>query len=369
MRRSLLKKKSGNATPYLWLLLLAVTITAYHMVFNTSCEHHVSLLNLPIIERQPYVPAAVESHVIENAVQLGYHTGGEQKGCRIWNDATTSIQSQLLAYRSDLENYTARVKAFQASFPDLRLRPSDEACRSVDLHEKGLEGIFTSGQLSWTSSSSSGYVEPLLSPMRHPMFCETRRGYLENLSYLVHDFGAMCRSLQRTSRIVLVDMGASLTFHGGRDSPALYLMDLFRRFGFPFDHIYAFELTPTEPAEVYKNLPPHWVSAYHWINVGVSVEPGNPLNPFTIIKNNFDKDDLIIVKLDIDTPNLEMALVQQLLDDDELASLVDQFYFEHHVGLRELQRQWGDDVQGTVKDSLDLFHKLRQKGVPAHFWV
>ena len=203
--------------------------------------------------------------------------------------------------------------------------------------------------------------------MRHPIFCETRRGNLLNLHYLVHDFGAMCRSLQRTSRIVLVDMGASLKFYG--DSPALYLMDLFQRFGFPFDHIYAFELKPTEPTEVFQNLPPQFMAAYHWINVGVSVEPGHQLNPFTIIKNNFNQDDLIIVKLDIDTPHLEMALVKQLLEDEELAQLIDQFYFEHHVGLKELERQWGSQIQGTVQDSLELFYKLRQKGVPAHFWV
>jgi hypothetical protein len=265
-----------------------------------------------------------------------------------------------MQYRRDLDEYAARVKAFSATIPDLRLRANNDVCQSVDM----LAGL-PNQQLSYTSKA--GYVEPLLPPMRHPIFCETRRGNLLNLNYLVHDFGTLCRNLQRTSRIVLVDMGASLQFYG--ESPALYLMDLFRRFGFPFDHIYAFELKPTEPAEVYKNLPPHFMSAYHWINVGVSVEPGNVLNPFTTIKKNFNEDDLIIVKLDIDTPHLEMALVQQLLDDDELSRLIDQFYFEHHVGLKELERQWGSQIRGTVKDSLELFYKLRQKGVPAHFWV
>ncbi len=356
-----------------WVLLcLVVTLCTLHHYFidPLGCEQQttVDLLSFRSPRVLPsYTPATVESYVLEHASQLGYDEA-QQQGCRIWNDASaSSIHSQLMEYRRDLDDYAARVKSFQATIPDLRLRSSNEICRSVDLHPQGLPGIFQTSQqqLSWTSSS--GYVEPLLPPMRHPIFCETRRGNLLNLNYLVHDFGTMCRNLKRTSRIVLVDMGASLQFYG--ESPALYLMDLFRRFGFPFDHIYAFELKPTEPAEVYKNLPPHFMSAYHWINVGVSVEPGNVLNPFTTIKQNFNEDDLIIVKLDIDTPHLEMALVQQLLDDDELSGLIDQFYFEHHVGLKELERQWGSQIRGTVKDSLELFYKLRQKGVPAHFWV
>jgi hypothetical protein len=59
-----------------------------------------------------------------------------------------------------------------------------------------------------------GYVEPLLPPLRHPDFCKKGRNVriraVYDLSYLVHDFGAMCRRLKRHSRIVLVDMGASL---------------------------------------------------------------------------------------------------------------------------------------------------------------
>ncbi|GAX23192.1 hypothetical protein FisN_39Hu012 [Fistulifera solaris] len=316
-----------------------------------------------------YVPAAVESYVIEKAQQLGYDADGEQLGCRIWNNASTStIHSQLMEYRRDLEDYTARVKAFRTQIADLRLRVSDDECRLVDLHPNGLRGIFQkSHQLSWTPSS--GYVEPLLPPMRHPIFCEQHSQYLLDLNYLVHDFGTMCRNLKRTSRIVLVDMGASLQFHGKEDSPALYLINLFHRFGLPFDHIYAFELKPTEPAEVYQKLPPPIMSAYHWINLGVSVEPGNVLNPFTTIKKNFNRDDLIIVKLDIDTPHLEMALAQQLMEDRELSSLIDHFYFEHHVGLKELLPNWGSKVQGTIKESLELFNKLRQKGISAHFWV
>jgi hypothetical protein len=48
--------------------------------------------------------------------------------------------------------------------------------------------------------------------------------------------------------------------------------------------------------------------------------------------------------------------------------LVDQFYFEHYVHLKELAWSWRRSMNGTMKDSLDLFAGLRSKGIPAHFW-
>ena len=85
------------------------------------------------------------------------------------------------------------------------------------------------------------------------------------LDYLVHDFQPTCHRLKKTSRIVLIDMGASLFFHGEdrASMPALHLMDLFAKFGMPFDHVHACEMTPTEPANVFSKVPAEYLSAYH----------------------------------------------------------------------------------------------------------
>jgi hypothetical protein len=77
----------------------------------------------------------------------------------------------------------------------------------------------------------------------------------------------------------------------------------------------------------------------------------------------------VIVKLDIDSHHIEMALVQQLIQSPELIKLVDVFYFEHHVFLKELAGHWRRSMKGSVLSSLELFASLRQKGVDAHFWV
>lgn len=184
---------------------------------------------------------------------------------------------------------------------------------------------------------------------------------------MIHDMKTMCCKLKRTSRIILIDMGASLSFHGNTDSPAIYLMELYRKFGMPFDHIYAFEMKQNDPKAVFDRVPNHWMAAYHWINVGVDSDPTSKFNPYNIL-DNFNNDDLIVVKLDIDTAAIEVPLAKQLLHDDRL-KIIDQFYFEHHVFMKEISGNWGGSMIGTMQDSLELFSNIRKKGVAMHFWV
>jgi hypothetical protein len=340
---------------------------------NTAPPHN--------FESDHYTPASTERYILEHATDLCYDQPKPKlaKTCTIWNDESATnpkIHQDLHAFRTELVDYDKRVRDFEP-VDDIRLRMEhediDAICQSLELHEDGLPGIFLSGQLSLTQTS--GYMEPLLPPLRHPDFCFTtdntsRRKALFDLGYLVHDFGAMCRRLKRHSRIVLVDMGASLDFHNtDKTQPAVYLTELFRKFGFPFDHVYAFEVKPEEAEKVYQKLPPHLLAAYHWINVGVSSDPDSNLNPLKLILENFREDDLIVVKLDIDTSAIEVPLALQLLKDDRYSKLIDQFYFEHHVRNDELAKDWRHSMKGTVKESLDLFAGLREKGIPAHSWV
>mmetsp|Transcript_19430 Transcript_19430/g.45968 ORF Transcript_19430/g.45968 Transcript_19430/m.45968 type:complete len:311 (-) Transcript_19430:43-975(-) len=255
--------------------------------------------------------------------------------------------------------------------------------------------FFPQGQLSYMNNSY-GWIEPLLPPLRHPNLCFHKRGDPENLdaltlSYLVHDFVRLCHALQPTSRIVLVDLGASPRFWEFA-SPVWELVALFEKFGFRFDHIYAFEKKAStqdtgsagpvttlqhyarngdESVEtVYRRVPRHLHHAYHWIHAAVTVEPGHALNPWTWIEQEFNEDDLVLVKLDIGPSNHEETLIrEQLLQSPKLLKLVDHLYWEHKVHVHEVSRHWGGQMIGSVKDSLELFAELREKGVSAHYWV
>jgi hypothetical protein len=326
-------------------------------------------------ESQPYLPASSETYVRDHALQLGYDNAkAPVYTCKIWTDDTnvtvpTSMHNELAAFREELKEYNRLVREFQP-ISDLRLQLApensniDQVCGQVAMD---IEALFPSRQLS---RGSSGLMEPLLPPFRHGDYCYSQtKKVLLDLSFLVHDFEAMCRKLKRTSRTVLIDMGASLDFHAGKTSPAVYLTELYRKFGFTFDHIYAYEVTPKEPANVFEKVPDHLMAAYHWINVGVETDPKSSLNPLKMILENFNEDDFIVIKLDIDTSFIEVPLAKQLLNDTALHKLVDQFYFEHHVMMRELTKNWGSSMKGSVRDSIELFIGLREAGVAAHSWV
>jgi hypothetical protein len=225
-----------------------------------------------------------------------------------------------------------------------------------------------SRQLSHTRHG--GYVEPLLPPMRHANLClphrSSKSAAVMSMEYMVHDYYHLCHQLTPTSRTVFLDMGASLDFSGSMYSPNMYATKIFRKFGFVMDHIYAFEIQPKDPADVFAALPMEWMSAYHWINVPVTPELNNTRNPLASIIATFREDDLIIVKLDVDTPSVELPLAYQLLHD--YSHLVDVMFFEHHVHLKELAGYWRSTMNGTIADSLRLFRSMREKGVAAHFW-
>ena len=100
------------------------------------------------------------------------------------------------------------------------------------------------------------------------------------------------------------------------------------------------------------------------------------MNPLYSIISKLHEDDLVVVKLDIDTPEIENPMAKLLLEDDAVNHLVDHFYFEHHVRLYELRAFWGANPTfknirqvPTIADSFQLMNGLRKKGVAAHFWV
>lgn len=320
-----------------------------------------------------YIPAPVEAYVLNHTNELGYSSTQNPPGCNVLGDTSkVPYQEELQNYLRELDAYSDLVANFEG-IEDLRNlkrkllndnKNSNEVCQSLELHPEGLPALFPSKQLSYTRS---GYVEPLLPPMRSLKICESRK-YLMNMDYMVHDFAEMCHRIPPWAKTVFIDMGASLDFHGGMGSPAMYITKLYSKFGINFDHIYAFEITAKKAVDVYNRVPEELMASYHWINVGVSADPDSKYNPLVSLLRKLNREDFVVVKLDIDTSFIEVPLVHQILNQENLFGLIDQFYFEHHVHLGELARNWGGTMNGTIEDSLRLFSGLREKGVAAHFW-
>jgi hypothetical protein len=237
-----------------------------------------------------YVPSSIEKFFIDHGMELGLNVETpDPSGCTEWKNETSPIAADLASFHAELQDYNRRMAAFNGTVKDLRkhITTNHSICDTLMLHPQGLEGIFPSGTLTQTAH---GYLEPIFPPMRHPSFCSDQ-SFLMSLEYMVHDFPRYCRKLKRTSRIVLVDMGASLDFHGSAVSPAIYLTHIYHRFGFHFDHIYAFEISKKEPEQVFQRLPTDFFAAYHWINVGVSPDHDSIQNPWNMIVDTYDEDD------------------------------------------------------------------------------
>ena len=96
-----------------------------------------------------------------------------------------------------------------------------------------------------------------------------------------------------------------------------------------------------------------------------------------MIRQIAKETDFVSFKLDIDTPDVEIPIVQQQLSDDSLSNLIDEFFFELHFRCEFLMDEfWGRGVPETLHgwkndrlNAMNVFLDLRKKGIRSHFWI
>ncbi len=135
-----------------------------------------------------------------------------------------------------------------------------------------------------------------------------------------------------------------------------------------FEHIYSWEMLPLTP-QYWEGMPLDVARRVHFYNKPCSARPGDVSNPWETVRIAATEADFVVVKLDIDFPSIELPLVQQLLNEVDVRSKVDEFYFEHHVDADILSMWWAEDgTSGSMKDSYDIFRRMREAGIRAHSW-
>jgi len=220
------------------------------------------------------------------------------------------------------------------------------------------------------------FIEPLVSFLRHPLaLCaqKKRENYILDKSYL---------SVPRVEELThadsykwLFDAGASTYNTGAGGASQSWFVETYRTHGIEFDRIIGWEARKTDPKIQWGDIPADIKRKTSWFNIPVSATVGHADNPLTFIKALTKPEDFVVFKLDIDTPEVEVPLVQQLMNDTELHTLIDEFYFEHHVKGSPMQwHGWGDlrrseTPLNDIQDSYELFYYLRKKGIRAHSWV
>jgi hypothetical protein len=166
-------------------------------------------------------------------------------------------------------------------------------------------------------------------------------------------------------RALLFDMGGS---RWNDVAGSRWISSKLAGMGLMFEHIYVWEMKLAIGKLYFEGADAEWMGRMHFFNWPVKGDVGDNDNPFTILKTIATPEDFVVVKLDIDFPPVETALVNQLLLDPSITSLVDEFSFEHHVYLPDMLKWWGTDVPGNLSFSYSIFRRLRELGVHAHSW-
>lgn len=144
----------------------------------------------------------------------------------------------------------------------------------------------------------------------------------------------------------------------------------------PFDQEYGYEYTLLEPQDFWKRVPAFVKPFYHFFNAPIAPGLNDEMSPLWFIKNIATPDDFVAFKLDVDTPVLEIPLALALAKNEEVARLVDEFFFELHFRCEFLMTcGWGsrmpEEYQGLKLErysAMKFFQDMRVQGTRAHFW-
>ena len=134
-----------------------------------------------------------------------------------------------------------------------------------------------------------------------------------------------------------------------------------------FTDIYAWEFTPRPGFEYFEGMPAELVAATHFYNFGASNLEG-PRNPLSILKAAAQPGDFVVFKLDIDTPSVEIPLVEALLKDEGALALITHFYYELHFNLKDMDWAWGHGMEGDLSSATRVFRAFRERGIAAQMW-
>eukprot|EP00953_Heterococcus_sp_UTEX-ZZ885_P005679 3526-Heterococcus_DN1.PRE.1 len=225
-----------------------------------------------------------------------------------------------------------------------------------------------------TGESARMWIEPLTLLMRHPeAFCVGKdalldRGYLTfglasdeckavvGSTKLLSLAKRMRPALAGHSRLLIFDLGASYYSSGDGGASQLlasslrcthicfcthaccareqkWFVDTAKTHGAPVSEYYAWEATPQPPDKVWADIPLEMHATYHWFNMPATADPESEANPWNILRKVAAPQDYVVVKLDIDNTPVEEQFIAQLRASSDLSSLIDEFYFEHHVNV------------------------------------
>jgi hypothetical protein len=112
------------------------------------------------------------------------------------------------------------------------------------------------------------------------------------------------------------------------------------------------------------------------MNIPASYNHSESGSILRMIKQLAREQDFVSFKLDIDSPEIEIPIFLEILNNNDYSNLIDEFFFELHFRCEfMMQCGWDNKMPEEFKGIkmersvvMKAFQKLRFKGVRAHFW-
>lgn len=216
-------------------------------------------------------------------------------------------------------------------------------------------------------------IEPLVGFIRDPVYlCKLKD--VPNYGLVSREFLLLMDMKWRhasTDRIQIFDLGAS-TWHKARypSSQEWFYKQYVKNGGYSLDRFVMWEAHTDPPETIFRDVDPEVLPYYQYFNLPVSADPSAKMHPWTFVKRlATGKNRHVVVKLDIDTPKIENRLMDLLLQDEALWSVVDEAFYEHHTNIPEMEQWWRrGGMSGELKDTYRIFSELRRRGVRMHGW-
>jgi hypothetical protein len=126
-----------------------------------------------------------------------------------------------------------------------------------------------------------------------------------------------------------------------------------------------------EPKHYWDSVPNRVFPFMQFMNTPVVSNKNEKHSVLRMIQNLVKKDDFVSFKLDIDTPEVELPIVLELLRNKEIAEYIDEFFFELHFHCevlspccwyvdKNLQEFFGFRLYRN--ETMHLFQQLRYYG-------
>jgi len=155
---------------------------------------------------------------------------------------------------------------------------------------------------------------------------------------------------------------------GAAMGPSIPLFrSLYRRNCIEFDHIYGWEYK--RMADWWERVPASLRSAITFYNEAVNASDASALG---VLLRTARPQDFVVLKLDIDTPEIENPIIEAIASRPELSALVDELFFEYHsaeVNYRMYRKASRPATMHTTSQAVSTMTRLRRLGIRSHFWV